>query len=211
MTVLCMATSRLRQIKTLTFTLGLWLLVSRCALTTEQANDTIVIGGNSYGIFQVPMNAYWHLDGEPPEGRVPLPEFELTSTANLRGYIAQWSISREKLHLLALEGQIGGKKVRDRQIIKKRFPLHARWFTGKIYVSVGGFDNDKKTCEYVLEFNIKDGSVVATYYHESLKVPMTWDGLPHDRQQHQTGNEQSRPKGPSAEPGSRDKSRSPPP
>lgn len=71
--------------------------------------------------------------------------------------------------------------VRDRQIIKKRFPIHARWFTGKIFVSVGDFDDGNNAFEYVLEFNIKDGNVRSTTFHESLKIPMTRNGLPDAR------------------------------
>lgn len=164
--------------KTLLLTIALIFVVAQCALATPQANDTVVIGGNKYSIFQLPMSGYWHRDDEAAEGRLPFPKFEASSSGNWRGYIAEWSISRGQLHLLSIEGQLDGKKVLDRQIIKKRFPIHANWFTGKIYVAVGDYDDEKHAFDFVLEFTIEDGNVRSTAFHKSLKIPMTWNGLP---------------------------------
>lgn len=150
----------------------------RYALATPQANDTVVIGGNTYGIFQLPMSGYWHHDDEVAKGRLPFPKFELAPSGNYRGYIAEWSISGGKLHLLSIEGQLDGKLVRDRQIIKKRLPIHANWFTGKIYVPVGDYNDEKRGFELVLEFTIEDGEVRSTAFHDSLKISMAWNGLP---------------------------------
>ncbi len=179
------------QMKTLLLTFALCFVVTQGAHATPQANDSIVIGGNSYGIFQLPMSGYWRYDFEPADARLPFPKFEFTSFANWRGYIAQWSISRGKLHLRSVEGRVAGKMVRDRQIIEKSFPVHARWFTGKIFVSIGDFDDGNKAFEYVLEFNIKEGDVRSTTFHESLKIPMTWNGLPDARPPDEDGTEPS--------------------
>jgi hypothetical protein len=117
--------------------------------------------------------------------------FEVTSSANWRGYTAEWSISRGRLHLLSIEGQIDGKKVRDRQIIKRRFPVHAKWFTGKIFVAVGDFDNDEHAFDFVIEFTIEDGNVRSTSFHETLKIPLTWNGMPYARPPAGNGTESS--------------------
>ena len=163
--------------KSLVPTLIIWLLAEQYVSATPQVNDLLHVGGHTYGIFQFPMSGYWHLKGEAPEGRVLLPEFEVTSSANWRGYVAEWSVARAKLYLVTIKGQIDGRHVRNRQIIEKRFPVHARWYTGSIFVSVGDFNAATGTFDYVLEFRIKKGDVVATAYHETLAIPMTWNGL----------------------------------
>jgi acetyl esterase/lipase len=173
------------------FTLALCLIATQSALASiGRAKDTLVLGNKTFEISQLPMSAYWHVDEGPANGRVPLPKFEFTGSGNWRGYIAQWSISRGKLRLLSVEGQIAGKKVRNTQIIETRFPIHARWYTGKIFVPVGDFDDSQKAFEHVLEFSIKDGNVVANSYHEFLSFPTTWNGLPDSPRPGQTGTEQ---------------------
>lgn len=92
--------------KMLLVTMALCFVVARCALATPQANDTIVVGSKTYGIFQLPMSGYWHRDDEPAEGRLPFPKFEVASSADWRGYLAKWAISRGRLHLLSIEGQL---------------------------------------------------------------------------------------------------------
>ena len=164
--------------KTLLLAFLLSFVVVSDLLATPQANDTIVIGGNTYGIFQRPMTAYWHHADEQAEGRQPFPKFEVTSTANWRGYIAKWSLSRGKLFLRNLEGQVDGKQVQNRQIIKERFPVHATWYTGKVFVAVGDFNEEDQAFDYVLQFTIKNGTVSSTAWHESLPIPATWNGLP---------------------------------
>jgi hypothetical protein len=120
--------------KTIVLLLTFGLTIAPAGRATEQANDTLTLGGNTYGIFQLPMSGYWHLEGEDPRGRQPLPPFEFTSPANWRGYVAEWAISHDKLQLIGIEGQIEGNQLRNRQILDKQFPVYARWFTGKIYI-----------------------------------------------------------------------------
>ncbi len=170
----------------------------RCAIATPQVNDKIVISNHQYGIFQMPMSAYWYLDDEAPAGRIRLPPFETTSSANWRGYTAKWSISRGKLYLDNVEGQIAGKKVSDRNLIDKRFPIHARWFSGSIFISVGDFNDETNEFEYVLEFKVTDGNVVETVYHESLSIPMTWNGQPYVQSAKNEGTGSTKPEVPKA-------------
>ena len=150
---------------------------SKPAYATIQANDSVVVGGKTYGIFQLPMVALWHYPDEEPAGREPIPNFEMRSTANWRGYKAKFSISRDKLYLQSIEGTIDGEEVSDRKIIPKRFPIHAHWYTGSIFISIGQFDEDSKEFKYAIEFSIEKGRVVSTKYLESHKIPMTWNGL----------------------------------
>ncbi len=158
--------------------LSIWIALATQALATQQVNDKIATGSNTYGIYQLPMASYWYNTDEEPKGRVPLPEFEFTSSANWRCYTAKWIISRGKLSLLKVAGQIDGKKVTNEQVLKKTFPVPARWYTGKIFVSIGDFDSETNKHGYVIEFAIERGNVVATKFHESAEIPMTRDGLP---------------------------------
>ncbi|MFM7517116.1 MAG: hypothetical protein ACKO3V_09245 [Pirellula sp.] len=179
------------QMKTLLLSIAICAFIPRFAAATPQGNDTIIVGGNTYGFFQRPMEGYWHLDENSPEKkRLPFPKFEATSSANWRGYLAEWSISKGKLYLVAIEGQVEGKKVHDREIMKKRLPIHADWFTGKIFVSIGDFDFDRQESGLVLEFTIENGDVRSTAFHESFKIPMTWNGLPDAIPLIKTGTEQ---------------------
>lgn len=160
------------------FTFLAGLLTTSWAFASPQANDIIRIGATKYGIFQIPMSEYWYRDGEEPKGRVPIPKFDFVTFNNWKGYYAQWSLGRDKLYLIKLKAQINGKKVRNEEIIEKRFPVHARWYTGSVFISVGDYDDTKNAFDYVIEFKIKDGNVTGTTYYESLSIPMTLNGIP---------------------------------
>lgn len=154
------------------------LVCSSIALATVQAPDLVTIGGRTYGIEQQPMLGLWHHGDGQSDGREPMPRFEVTSTANWRGYVATFSISNDKLHLLDIDAQIGGKRKTGRQILGKRLPAVARWFTGSLFISLGDFDFEAQTSRYVLEFVIVRGVVTDTRYHDSHKIPVTWNGRP---------------------------------
>lgn len=146
------------------------------ASATDQANDSIVIGGKTYGIFQLPMNGYWRYEDEKPDDRQPIPPFETPHTANWRGYTAWFSITNGRLYLDSIKGRLGGKDVADRDILDKRFPRRANWYSGSIFVSVGGYDEMSKRFRYVIEFEIERGKIMATRYRESRRIPTTWNG-----------------------------------
>ncbi|GIX00835.1 MAG: hypothetical protein KatS3mg111_4385 [Pirellulaceae bacterium] len=145
---------------------------------TEQALDRLVLSGHEYGIEQQPMLGLWHSEDWKSEGDQPMPEFEVTSSANWRGYVATFSISDDKLILLDIEAQIDGKPATGRDLLKKRLPVVARWYTGSIFVPVGEFDYDAQASQYVIEFIVDKGSVTDTRYHQSIKIPVTWNGKP---------------------------------
>ncbi|WP_146533049.1 hypothetical protein [Rubripirellula reticaptiva] len=99
---------------------------ARPACATIQANDSVVIGGNTCGVFQLPMSELWYYPDEEPAGRKPIPKFEMRDTANSRGYRAKFAISRGRLFLNSIEGTIDGREVLNDEIIPKRFPIHDR-------------------------------------------------------------------------------------
>lgn len=147
-------------------------------IATEQGRELLVLGGRTYGTEQQPMLGLWHSEEWQSDGDQRMPDFEVTSSANWRGYVATFSISDGKLYLFDIEGQVGGKSITGRELFKRRLPLVAHWFTGSIFVSIGDFDYDAQASRYVIEFMIEKGSVTDTQYHKSVKIPATWNGRP---------------------------------
>ncbi len=147
------------------------------AFATVQANDSVRVDGKTYGIFELPMNGLWRYEDEERDDRELFPPFEAPHTANHRGYIAQFAIANGRLYLNSIKGRIDGKDVADRDIIDKRFPVRAHWYTGSIFISVGGYDQLEERFRYVIEFSIERGKVVATRYSDSRHIPMTWNGI----------------------------------
>jgi hypothetical protein len=72
-----------------------------------------------------------------------------------------------------------GKKIKNDQIFpEKRFPLHADWFTGRIHIAVGGYNQRTEKSESVIAFHIEKGVVTETKFYPELEIPMEWDGIP---------------------------------
>lgn len=147
-------------------------------IATEQGRELLVLGGRTYRTEQQPMLGLWHSEEWQSDGDQRMPDFEVTSSANWRGYVATFSISDDKLYLLDIEGQVEGKPKTGRELLKKRLPLVARWFTGSIFVPIGDFDYDAQAYQYVIELLIEKGAVTDTQYHKSVKLPVTWNGRP---------------------------------
>ena len=147
------------------------------ACATRQLNDRVAINGKTYGVFQIPMNGFWRYEDEEPDNRDLFAQFDANNSANWRGYLAKFSIANGRLYLDSIKGRIDGNEVADRDIIDKRFPVRAHWYTGSIFVSIGGFDALSKRFLYVIEFSIERGKVVATHYISFRQIPMTWNGL----------------------------------
>ena len=165
------------QMRTLLLAATLSLVFASPAFATVQANDSVSVGGKTYGIFQLPMNSLLRYEHERPDDRELFPPFEAPHTANHRGYIAQFAIANGRLYLNSIKGRIDGKDVADRDIIDKRFPVRAHWYTGSIFISVGGYDQLEERFRYVIEFSIERGKVVATRYSDLRRIPITWNGL----------------------------------
>ena len=144
--------------------------------TTIQDRDELVLDDKTYLISQLPMAGYWHREGEPRIGRVKLPKFQFVRSSNWKGYSATWSLEHGKLVLKSLEGKIAGKEVKNEQIIDKTFPIHATWYSGKVFLAVGGYDSNLGKCRYVIEFQIKSGDLIETKFHDTLAIPSTWNG-----------------------------------
>ena len=154
------------------------LLLVIVAITTPQMRDTLVYGDNSFSIEQVPMLGLWdYSDGDPPAGKVKPPPFDVTSSANWAGYEATWPIHDSKLYLKSMATRRNGKKISEEQIFpNKQFPLHADWFSGKIHIAVGGYNQRTEKSESVITFRIENGVVAGTEFNPVLEIPTQWDG-----------------------------------
>jgi hypothetical protein len=148
---------------------------STCA--TEQTKDHIVIDGRSFPINQKIMRGLWRRHSEEPDGRGLMPLFEFRSTANRRGYWAEFKIRNGELYLSRIEGRIDGRDRTNGDIISKPFPVRADWYTGSIFVSVGGFGTREIGYRYVIEFSIEKGKVAETRYRDARQIPSTWNGI----------------------------------
>ncbi|MGN6548248.1 MAG: hypothetical protein ACTHK7_24645, partial [Aureliella sp.] len=112
-------------------------------------------------------------------GKQKPPAFEARSSANWAGYRAQFEIRDSKLFLRRIVGWIDGQKRRDDQIISgKRFPIVATWYTGKIHLAVGGFDDKSQESIAVMIFEVERGIVKSVDFAERMKPVWTWNGLP---------------------------------
>ena len=155
------------------------ILICDVAVATPQTPDTLVFGGRQYAIREIPMLGLWDYGGGT--GKEKPPAFEARSSANWAGYRAQFEIRDSKLFLRRIVGWIDGKKRKDEEIIPgNRFPVVATWYTGKIHLPVGDFDDKTQESTAVIIFEIEMGAVKSVGFAERMKPVWTWNGLPHE-------------------------------
>jgi hypothetical protein len=119
-------------------------------------------------------------------GKQKPPDFDIVSTANWSGYQAEFEIRDSQLWLREMTGQIGGKARKNEQIIPgERFPIVAKWFSGRIHLPVGGFDPEKQEYAFVIIFHVDGGRVTRTEYAERMTPVHTWNGVPQTHKPHQ--------------------------
>jgi len=99
---------------------------------TAQAPDIILIDGEVSRLFSNPLESYFNEDN-------PRPDFGFVCTANWRGYVATWEISKDTLYLVDLRSS--GSRSADFSIATL-FPgrpkkVKAEWFTGELRVPGG--------------------------------------------------------------------------
>lgn len=92
---------------------------------TFQSYDGVVIDGQGWILGDEPLR-FW-LSAHPEVGEAFADCFHY-STANRRGYTADWLIQNDKLYLRALTSVA----VQRRKTLEKRLPLFAGWVYGKI-------------------------------------------------------------------------------
>ena len=83
---------------------------AQTAFATIQVSDTVVLGGRTYEIQEIPMLGLWdHGEGSVGGGKQKRPKFEATNSANWVGYRAKFEIRDSKFYLRKIVGQIDGK------------------------------------------------------------------------------------------------------
>ena len=149
-------------------------------MTTPQVRDTLEYGNRDYSISEIPMLGLWDYgDGEPAAGKTKPPDFDFAGSGNWVSYEAVWLVRDSKLYLKELKAKRNGKPIRNAQILPgKKFPLLADWFSGRIHLSVGGYNERKQISESVIIFHIEKGNVVATTFEPELKIQFEWNGMP---------------------------------
>jgi hypothetical protein len=102
------------------------------ASMTTQRPDTIKYRNRAYPLHSEPLEAYFRLSG------IRL-DFMSISTADIRGYQAEWEIADDLLLLISLSGYVPGSAVQDLQLVfpGASGPIHANWFTGQLRLQVG--------------------------------------------------------------------------
>lgn len=124
------------------FLLVVLMLSPLIAFSTAQRGDILVLKGKKYSIYTNPLRPF--LDRNP--GR--LPESNIISTSNWRGYVATWEVKNDRLVLTDVGMlQSVGKPSRVspsteiRSVMAKMFPeqneVLADWFTGNIIIPDG--------------------------------------------------------------------------
>lgn len=151
--------------------------LANVAHATQQITDKIIFGDNEFSMDESPMVGYW--DDTDPERRRPAFEWQVTS--NRKGYEATFEIRDSKLFLREIVGKIKKKIRKNQQILPDHeFPVLADWFTGRIHMGVGGFDNSTWEWKAVIVFHIDKGIVTHMGFVERYRSTHWWNGMPPD-------------------------------
>jgi hypothetical protein len=158
---------------------GLLVGCARSAYATPQIKHTVLFGNKTYVLDEIPMLGLWDYGaGNIGTGKQKPPEFDFLSSANNTGYQAEFEIRDSKFWLRQLTGQIAGQPWKNDEIIPgERFPIVAKWFSGRIHLAVGGFDEERQENISVIIFHVHQGTVTRSEYVERMKRTWTWNGL----------------------------------
>jgi hypothetical protein len=129
---------------------------------TTQIGDTILYNGKAYFLGCEPLSD--HLE------RLGL-KFQWISTAEWRGYRAQWEIINEKLYLIKFSGYLGGLKFANlKQVFKTDDKVFASWFSDTLIIHSGEpiiiNDGYGTVFEKHIYIDCKDGVVI----NESVSI-----------------------------------------
>ncbi len=119
---------------------------------TAQLPDEIVYRGSRYALFANPLEAYFSAAN-------PRPAFLMLSTANRRGYIAEWEIADDRLFLVALTGKV---RLESMPIPSEGGARHPHWHAGDC--GDGPF--------FLTDLFPQGGPVPADWYTGVLKLPV---------------------------------------
>lgn len=157
------------------WTLIVWVACIQSTLATQQAWDEIEWRDSTYRIQESPMAAYFgtaEYDEALDDANIQRGEghlWEMLSTAAMKGYVARWRISGDKLYLIEFWGKLKGKRVRSDAIMPgKELPVLATWYSGQISIPTGealrvaDFEMDEIFSQTIM-FEIEAGVVTDQY------------------------------------------------
>lgn len=99
---------------------------------TAQIGDLLFYQGERLTMCNAPLGAYFRLGGA-------YPEFEPSSTALIRGYVATWELLDGRLYLIAIQGWLSDGADASLESVFPGYPerVFAHWYSGRIRVPRG--------------------------------------------------------------------------
>ena len=119
---------------------------------TIQTPDYLLLAEEEWNTQQFRQND-WHQECIPN-----LPELWTPSSANNRGYVANWRIEEDKLYLVSVKGNLmtGERLKLSHMFGDMEPPIFAAWFSGRISLYRGAeIDSNGITCKYEREAEIE--------------------------------------------------------
>lgn len=135
--------------------------VTHSAHATRQISDPLVWKGET--VYPESAPSIWEAFPEKEK-----PKFDMDSTANWKGYRAEWEIKDDLLLLVSVKGEIDGRSVRIGDLFPgKKSPISATWFSGTLIIPRGkeiGLMKGEARYVYTKEMHltIEKGKVVKT-------------------------------------------------
>lgn len=134
------------------------LVVATSAFATDQTRDAVTFAGRQELMLERPFNDFL--------GRLPaFPRFDVTSTANYKGYTARWEVKDSHLYLTSFIATAHGRPVAYTLFFPNRnLPILSDWYSGTIHITSGrdSFAQGYHTYERVFTLSLTNGVVTAT-------------------------------------------------
>lgn len=172
---------------------------------TAQAPDQITYKSREYPLLGNPLEAYFSAEN-------PRPAFPVWSTTSWRGYVAHWTVTGDRLHLVGLDldtpfdlhpvsSETGGRPDADQpcggegngcprsraaltDIFPQGAPVQASWYTGRLRLAVG------RMTEYVHSgyASYYEAYIILTVENGRVVEVQHEDGETHRREQEARAN-----------------------
>jgi hypothetical protein len=144
---------------------------SRPAPATNQRGDIIRFEGVDRPLVEYPLNSLFWQMSEPPE-------FEMITTANYKGYLAEWEIKGGAQFLRSFEGRLKGEMVGPEVILPgRKLPVLADWYTGRLRIAAGDVVRDPPGSGFhdlvfarVVVLHVEKGRVVRSEEFKNFRI-----------------------------------------
>jgi hypothetical protein len=141
------------------------------ARATVQVSDRVRYNGVDGFLEECPLgDLLWQM--------VDPPEFEWITTANWKGYVAEWEVKDGAFYLTSFEGKLNGKMVGPEVILPgRKLPVRAEWYTGRLRIVMGkvvhrppGGGRYDFVFERGAELEVKKGKVVRSQEFPNYRI-----------------------------------------